>query len=364
MTTLDSLLHTFLIEESHMSENEFFVLTEEVKENFAKEIMNEILNNIKTKLSSLDLFSINKTRGEIKNFIDLNVIQDSVNKLKNLVLKNVDNINSELLGYINEIITTIVNLNKYSYLFKEAYRNKKTILILRYQSIILAIVSALSYLISVSVDFKDIHSLKLKPKISLEEIAPIKSIIEFNKSVENGTFLNNAKDVETLREWFSEYSVKEISTIYEAVNIVDLINTGITSFSNFLNNNSRNTLLLKVLGIITIVLSLRQTFYSLAASKNKFSDYLNSLKTFLNIEKIPSLSAISRFITFNNKNVIDAETSTKVAQQEIDSENKEIIQNVKTKPTEVDELINYVPQENSGEAEPSKDEDIFANFNF
>ena len=45
--------------------------------------------------------------------------------------------------------------NQYSGVFKEAYRNKKkTVMILKYQSLILSVISSVSYLISANCWFK------------------------------------------------------------------------------------------------------------------------------------------------------------------------------------------------------------------
>lgn len=366
MSKVDYTLYTFLVEEAKMSLSEFNVLTEETKLNFVTEIANEVLENIKNKMATLDLTSINKTRGEIKNFTDLDVIQNTVLKLTNLVNGTLETIDPKLIQYVKEIAVSIKNLSKYSYLFKEAYRNKKTILILRYQSIIMSIISALSYLVSVSIDFKDANHLKIKDKISVEEIAPISSLIEFNRSVENGTFGTEIKDVDTLREFYSEYTVQELSTIYEAVDIVTLINNGINSFSNFLNNGNRNNILLKAAGIIVLILSLRQAFYAIANSKNKISDMIGHLKQFLNIQNNTSLSSLTRFITFNNKNVINQEKASEITSQEINSENKNIISAVKNKPTVSDTVTDFVPQQisDNSEEEATKQSNIFADFNF
>lgn len=364
MNKLDSLLYTFLVEESNMSAYEFDILTEETKLGFANEIANKVLTNIKDKMASLDLTAINKTRGEIKNFINLDVIQETIIKLTNLFNNSLDKINPLLPKYLNEIIDSIKNLTKFSYLFKEAYRNKKTILILRYQSIILSIVSALSYLVSVSIDFKDANQLKIKDKVNVTEISPISSLIQFNKSVENGTFGTEVKDVSTLREFFVEYSTEKMSIIYEATDIISLLNTGINSFSNFFNNANRNSLILKAVGVVMLILSLRQSFYSLTRYKNNFSTMINHLKTFLNIQNIPSLSNLTRFITFNNKNVIEAESATKDAENEIKSENKQIITDVKEKPSTVDDVVDFTPTPSTSDNINTGATDIFADFNF
>ena len=61
----------------------------------------------------------------------------------------------ELKYYLSEVVKALYNLRDYSYDFKEAYKNRKILMILKYQSIVLSIFSSVSYLISVLIDFSE-----------------------------------------------------------------------------------------------------------------------------------------------------------------------------------------------------------------
>lgn len=353
MNKLDTLLYEIYANENNFNVSQCALLTEDVKENTIKELASSVLNNIKEKMSDIDTTNINKSRGEIKNYINLGIVQKGLTSLTALVQSSMESVNPLLPKYLKEIVTTLYNLNKYSVQFKNAYRDKKTIMMLKYQSIILSIIASLSYLISVSIDVKDANTIKLKKNIEIEEILPIHSLMEFNKSVENGLLDSELHESTVLRNFFIEYSVSELSTIYEAVDIISLLNNGIAAFNNnFIHNPGRNGLLLKVLGIVIAILSLRETLYAIYNSKNKISDYINNIKTFLNLNSIPSLSGLSKFVSFNNKSATDAENATKITKAEISSENNQIINTVKNSPTELggfEDAINstasYVPSE-------------------
>ena len=365
MTKLDTILYEFLVENGIMAAGEFRLLSEEVKTETVLQVAHDVLNTVQAKIKDVDTVSINKSRGEIKNFSDLKTVQDSVTRLTNMAYSYAENIPPELPKYLKEITKSIYNLNKYAPQFKEAYRSKKTLVILRYQSVILSIISSLSYIISVVIDFKNPNAIGFKPNMRIEEILPIRSVIDFNTSIENGSFDAALRDTATLREFFVEYSVEEMSTIYEAVDIVNLINNGIDSFSNFFNNGNRNGVIFKVLGIIMIILSLRDVFYTLYNSRTKIAEKMQQLRTFLNVDKLPSTNAVTKFITFNNKNASEMELSSKEAEREISTENKEIISNVKNRPSEFDATADtFIPAKTDEKAPAIKTSDIFADFNF
>jgi len=369
MTKLDNLLYGFLVEESGMQIGEFKSLTEEFKSDVVIEIANTVLANIKSKLDSGDTFLIDRSKGDIKNFPELSVIQDTLSKINNII-QSVQNgfdeasVNPLIIAYIKEITNAIINLHKMAPQYKDAYRTKKTLLIMSYQSVVLSIISSLSYLISVAVDFKDQNLFKLKANPQIEEILPYKSLVNYNNSINNGAFTSAARDVVTLREFYNEYSIEQMSTILEAIEIVPMINKGIDAFSNFIGNNKRNGIIFKVLGIVMIILSLRDTFYSLYTSRIKLADKLSSLKSFIDPSKIPSISALSRYITFNNKNAAESVYSSNVAKKEIADENKEIINMVKSQESE----NAFIPEPTVSEpqtTEPAQSvENIFADFNF
>ena len=141
---------------------------------------------------------------------------------------------------------------------------------------------------------------------------------EFNDHVEKGDFDDMAKGVGLLREFYCEYSPEDMMTICEAVNVIDFINNGVSSLTQSLKGNGRlSALIYKISSVLTLILSLRNSFYAISDCKTKMQDYMNQIKTFVNIDNLPSLSALSRFITTNNKVAQNSEEATKAASDEI-----------------------------------------------
>ena len=365
MTKLDALLYEFYVIESGMPVGEFNLLTEDMKTESIIEIANEVLQSIKKKLSDIDTLCIDRSRGDIRNFQELKILQDTITKLANLAFSSKDIVNPKLPQYLKEITTAITNINKYSAQYKEAYRSKKTLMILNYQAIILSIIASLSYLVSANVDFKDAN-IKLKPNAEIVEILPLKSIIEYNRAVDNGFVNEMFKDSALLREFFIEYTPEQLSTIYEATDIIGMINSGIDAFTSFIDNPNRNGIIFKVLGIVMVILSLRDIFYTLSNSRTEIMEKIQSLKTFLNIDKLPSTSALTRFITFNNKNVSDAIYTSNTAEKEISAENREISYNAKAKESAFDATSSdFIPTKLKSDSDTNPPtENIFADFAF
>jgi len=364
MIKLDALLYDFLVESSGMPVGEYRVLTDTNKSDTIITIANSVLNSIKQKMEFIDTSIIDRSRGEIKNFFELKTIQDVINRVTSLAQAYAEDIHPLVPLYLKEVTKAIYNLNKYSGQFKEAYRSKKTFLIMNYQSVILSIISALSYLVSVTIDFKDTSALRLKPQAQVEAILPYKSIVEFNKSIDNGLFDSAIRDITTLREFYVEYTVDELSTIYESVEIAPLLDKGISAFTHFFGGQ-RNGVIFKVLGVVMMLLSLRDIFYTLSSSRIKLGEKLQNLKTFLNPDQISSTSALARFITFNNKNATESVYASNAAKQEITDENRSIIQTAKEKPMQnMDQSNDFIPEITTTNEPVADTNNIFSQFNF
>lgn len=345
MTDRDRAIYGFLSESAEISLDEYDSLTEEFKENTAKEMSKTILDNIRRKLGGIDVTDIDRSRGEIKNYPELGAIQNALAKLKMISEQDSENMNSEFSGYIETVIDSIKNLSKTAPEFKEAYRSKKTLLMLKYQSVVLAILASVSYLVSVGIDFKDPGNLKLKQNIDLSDVAPLRSLSDFNRSVDNGDFHDFQEGVATLRNFYCEYSPADMMTICEAVNVVDFINNGVSALTQNIRNNGRaSAMIYKISSLIILLLSLRSSFYSIAQCKTKVSDYLNQIKAFVNIDNLPSLSALSRFITMNNKVASNEVDATKAADNEIQNEDRRIITVAKDTPSALDAITAFMPK--------------------
>lgn len=359
MNEMNNVLYDFLVESSLITRSEFMTLEEEVKKETVKELVTGILDNIKDKIPDNDTTLIDKSRGNIKNFINLPEIQNSVTRLSNLVLST-DEYFPGLSIYVNTIIEAIKNLNKYVNEFKNAYREKKTVLMLQYQSVILSLITSISYLISVAVDCKDPNNIRLKQNFTIEDIAPLKSLTDFNKAVTDGRFQTYLKDTDTLREFYTEYSVEEYKIIYEAPDIIGLIKTGLENFSrNTTGNGKVMQILYKVAGVVMLILSLRQVFYTINNNKYKISEYLGNIKSFLNLGNL-NQSTILKFNAFNNRSPYDLETATKETENEIAIENKDFLMKAKTAiPTSFGYTPETIPERNV-----ATDNDLFAGLNF
>ena len=218
-------------------------------------------------------------------------------------------------------------LNQYSMQFKEAYRDNKTLLVLKYQSLVMSIFSATSYLISVMIDFSA-GDIELKKNPRYEEIAPIRTLKEFNRSVERGEFRSTIKQVTTMREHFNEVELDD-DVLLEASDILSVVITGIQGLVG--NNRKLIDFAYKAAGIVTLLMSLREIFYMYYRSKTKLKDVLDTVDTFANASS-SGMGALAKLNKFAGKFIVDAEESSKLAQRDIESENRTIAKEIKSIP--------------------------------
>ena len=343
MRNAENILYEFLVESNFMSYDEFDSLTESAKMEDIKELTKEILNNILSRLSSIDTLPIDKSRGDIRQFSGLEYIQEAVKTILMVIRKYDDGyskkaIPQEVFGSLEQIMIGIKNLSAKSNEFKEAYRNKKTLMMLEYQSIVIAIITELSYIISSVIDVKN-GTVDVKNKIDYTPSNFVDVISNFNKKVNNGEFAKISHDVQLVREFYSEVSDHYSNTILESGDIMSMIIDGIKSFYSSMDSKGRLTgLIYKAAGVVALIMSLRSAFYTLYRCSNKVGDSLNNIKNFVNFEKLPNNNSVNKFISYNNKNKKDVEFASNTATQEISKENKEIALEVKSAPSTIPEL--------------------------
>lgn len=357
MMNAENILYEFLVGSNFISNAEFEELTESSKMESLKEITKEVLSNILSRLSTVDTTPIDRSRGDIRQFSSLELIQEAIQTLISICRKydlgtaKVEVPQSVFMS-LETIVTAIKNLNNYSDSFKEAYRNKKTLLMLQYQSVIISIVTELSYIISSVIDVKD-GKLDIRNRINYTQTNYYHSLKTFNDSVKDGSFNKTVSDVKLVREFFTEVSNEYTTTILEAGDIMSMIVDGIKGFYSSFDSNGRLTgLIYKAAGVIVLVLSLRGVFYTLYRCSNKIQDSLNNIKNFVNFKELPNNNTINKFISFNHKNSKDVENASNLASQEIKTENKELSTEIKQTPvlpinnTEVKEYKNTDNLEN------------------
>jgi hypothetical protein len=333
MTNTERILYEFLVESNYMTKNNFVNLTEENKIETIKDIVISLLKNITEKINQGSTLIADKSRGDIKQLKELDSLQTAITQLETLTERAGFSIPEECNRYLKEIIKSILFLNQYSLTFKDAYRGKKTLLILKYQSLIFSIFLSVSYLISTMIDYNVEDNIVLKNNIKIEEITPLKTLMQFNKSVESGEFKIILKDTALIRENFQEVSVEEMGTLYEASDIIDVVKNGIKNFYNSIDKSNRITsILYKAAGVIVLILSLREVFYTLYRTKTKFSEVADNIKNFANINLGGSLNKI---ISFGKRFAVDVEEASQVSKYDIDAEDKNISSTAKTVPMDI-----------------------------
>jgi len=324
----DKLLKEFLVESELLNEHEINIILETAKTESVKEIVETVLKAVKEKVEKFDTTPIDRSRGDIKRLREISSLQDAVTQLEVLIERSAKAVTPELQRYLKETIKSIMYLNQYSAQFKDAYRGNKTLLILKYQSLVMSVFSSVSYLISVLVDFSA-GDMEIVPNPKYEEIAPITTLIKFNRSVEKGEFRTTIKNVSTMREHYVEFTPDD-DVILEANDILSTIITGIQGLIG--NNKQFIDFAYKATGIVTLLMSLRETFYMFYRAKTQLKDVLGTVETFASASA-SGAGSLAKLNKFANHYIIDAEESTKLARRDIESENKMIAHEIKTIPT-------------------------------
>jgi uncharacterized protein with PQ loop repeat len=320
----DRLLHGFITEDMGLAESEYDSLTEEGKISTVKEIASQILRSVSEKAKSINMTPIDRSHGDIKRISDIDDLQSAITQLQGYLAKaQAIPAVTEAEGYIKSICKTIMYLNQYSAQFKEAYAQKKSIMILTYESLVCSIFSAVAYLISAAIDFS-LATPGVRQDFHIERISPIKSVESFNKSVESGEFKLVLRDLSLLRESFDERTDKDPNSITEASDIITSVLGGLKNMYDSADSDGRLTgILYKTAGAIQAILGLRDIFYSAYQARSKTDDVIGIIKGFTaaTIGKAiaPKISALaSRFAP-------DMEQATELAGRTIDTENHNII---------------------------------------
>jgi hypothetical protein len=320
----NSIIGGFLSEAANISSDEYASLTEEFKSDTAEEIVADVLANIKTKMSAVDTSDIDKSRGDIKNYQNLQLLQNTIKELSDIAVHSPNG--EELNAALVEVENSIGNLAKTAKTFKDAYREKKTFLMLKYEAVVSNIVAVLSYLVSMCVDIGPDGTAKLKDDYDVETLHLMKTLEKFNSDVSSEIFESMNTDTTELRKFYMEYTPEQFATIYEAGDIMTLINQGIDAFNRQLNggNSKMSALLYKFSGIVMLILSIRDVFYSLYAYKDKISDYIGNLTRFVNLGS-SSLNQLTKFLNFNQKSTENAQIADRQVATEIAAENTQIV---------------------------------------
>jgi hypothetical protein len=320
----------YLSENKVFTESELSLMGTDSINDSIRAIARSILSSIIEKSGSIDTRPIDASRGDVKQLPNLDSLQDAINRLESLISSSEEKVDPDLVRYLKEIERCLMNLNRYSIDFRDAYKKRKTLLVLKYQSLVMSVFSALSYIISIMVDFST-GTIKIKDNQKHEEIAPLKAIFEFNKSVERGDFKKILRDVELMRESFVE---AEAGELLEGYDLSSIMMDGIKAvYSAFSDNPKLVEFLYKAAGIITLLVSLRDVFYMLFKAKTKIEDIVGHIDTFAEASKgRASVLAVAKLNSFAGRFAHDVEEASSMAKRDIETENREIGTEVKEIP--------------------------------
>ena len=348
----DRLLESFLTEDCRMPLHEYEEIKSEGKLDSIKNIANTILQSVESKIVSVDTTFADRSRGDIKQLRELPEIQDSITKIE-AMLERDENSRPEYAEAINTIIKAMLNINQYSPVFKDAYRNKKALMILKYQSLLLSIVSATTYVLSSIIDYSDIS---IRDSVDFDtNIAPLQTLRTFNDSIENGEFKKVTTDVNVLREYYLEIPVSQMSSILEATDYISMIVGGIKNiYTAVSGSNKISNLIYKATGVIVLLLSLRDSLYSIFRMKTKVSDMLTGISAFARLGSSGNGSnIIGKLSQFANKFKIDAEYGSDMSKREVEEENRKLLSNVKQIQADAITNTQQEPVQDQAELEPA-----------
>ena len=330
MKNSDQILYTFLVESKECSEREFRNLNEDVKIDSIRIIAKELLQSVIEFSQDVDTAPIDQSRGDIKSFRWLQDIQTAVNQLEAIIERSNNFINAPLAKeYISTIIKAIFYLNQYSVQFKDAYRNKKTVLILRYQSVVMSVISAVAYLFSALVDFSN-NNVALRDNVRLEETTAYRTLKQFNTSCSSGELKIIINDTDKLREFYNEVSTENMNSLLEAGDVFSMVIDSVSNFYNNLDKGGKVThLLYKAVGVIVALIAVREIFSAVSRSRYSIQDLLGNIKNFTNL----SATSLPKLLQFSSRYRADAEENSKIAQRDTIANNKDIVVSLKNSPS-------------------------------
>lgn len=333
MRNSDQILYTFLVESRECSEREFKNLNEDAKVESIRILAHDLMETIINVSHSIDTTPIDQSRGDIKSFRWLQDLQNAINQLEAILERSKSFMALPLAKeYVSTVIKSLYFLNQYSNIFRDAYRTKKSVLILRYQSVLMSIISAVAYLFSSLLDFSN-NNVAVRENVRLEETAALRTLIQFNQSCASGELKVIANDTARLREFYNEIPSDKMNELLEANDIFSMVIDGVSNFYNNLDQGGRVTnLIYKSVGVIVALIAIREIFSAVSRSRFSIQDLLNNIKNFTNL----SATSLPKLTQFSSRYRADAEENSKIAQRDTIANNKDIITNLKAVPSYID----------------------------
>lgn len=329
----EKLLKKYLLESGDMTKDQYSKIDDGPKAASVAFVAREIMGSLKDKVPAVDSQDIDRSRGDLKMYKDYPAIQAALSKLKS----SVDGVSeyfgqSEASQAVADIIECLSNISKHSNDFKEAYRDKKTAVILQYEALMVSVIQSMSYLIATCTEAaKGDDSPVEYPQIS--KIRPLKAIHDFNDSCRTGAFDAALKDVTYVREAYVEHGIDVLSTITEASNVGSAVVDGFNNFVDAINGGNRKLTdtLYKSAAAVSMMMALRDSVYTASKIKNAVSDALGNIKAYADGF---AGSILSKIKNYNAHLPQEIEVASTQAGREIEAQDREIKDSLKTISTQ------------------------------
>lgn len=308
MIYIESSANEFIKSSGLLSEEAASSMPQDARIYTISGIASALMKSISDSLKKVDFTKIDKSRGDIRQLELLSDFQNSANRLRDLYRSTDGDASYKSQQLLSIIIDSVKNLNKYSEDYKDAYRLKKTAMMLQYESVVASAIEALSYLISSTVDLTDgsdyVFAVDAEPK----DIPYFDILRKYNSFAADDGMKKMAEGVDFIRRYYCEYPPESMISIYEAPDVVGMLSSGLNNFIDKLKvNQSAQSIVYKGAVGLMALYSARDALLSLTSSNFKLPDAYNNIRQFSGIDSEKPTN-ISTMRTFNRKNELDAES--------------------------------------------------------
>lgn len=327
----EKLLRKYLLESGEITQGQYDRFSDSAKSASVAFVAGEIMSSLKDKMPAVDSQEIDRSRGDLKQYKEYPAIQSALSKLKSSIDGVADYFGQgEAANAVADIIECLGNISKHSADFKEAYRDKKTIVIVQYEAIVLAVIQSISYLIATCTEAaKGDDSPVEYPEIKHNK--QLKAIRDFNDSCRTGSFDAALKDANFIRENYVEHGLEVLSSISESSGVYSTVVDGFNNFVDSINGGNRKLTdaLYKSAAAISMLAAARDSVYAIAKMKSSISDAIGNIKSY--IDGFAG-SALSRIKAYNSRLPQEVAYASDQADKEIEAQDREIKDVIKSMP--------------------------------
>ena len=334
MKRTDIILYDMFVEDYGFRHSEFENLTEDDKSALIDGVINTMIIELKTKMKTSDTQVIDKTRGEVRRLPKIDIIINSLDNIPAMLhsLTLPTSVVKEFEEFIDVTTKCIHNVYNEVGIFRNAYKSKKILLVIRYQTLINSFISSFTTLSAFAAELQTNKG--FSNKIDFAPIlGHINNMKKFNDDIDNGNWKVMIKDTEMLRESFIEID-PDILAESSSMNL--LVGAGLQALSTKLSIGRMSIdargILYKLTGVVMLVLSLREVVYATYNSRSKFSETMKKAIDYAEIQSgqlgLDSNTVNKRLAIlkkFTNNFLLDQEEAYKFSKRDIDNENKNIV---------------------------------------